>query len=65
MSDNGVEDVDQAERDAKLTLLRQIKASAANTTSAGYLKSLAAAYALTVGAKFGQLPGGLDVTVSK
>ncbi|TDZ43078.1 hypothetical protein [Mycobacteroides franklinii] len=65
MSENSVEDVDQAELEAKLTLLQQIKASAEKTTVPSALKNLAEAYALTVGAKFGKLPGGIDVQVSK
>lgn len=61
-------DVTQAEREAKLALLQQIKVkSEQSTTTASYLKDLAAAYALTVGAKHGYLPGGggVDVKVSK
>ncbi|WP_195168433.1 hypothetical protein [Mycobacteroides abscessus] len=66
VSDGGVEELDQAERDTKLTLLRRIKELAQSPMSASSLKDLAAAYALTVGAKFGQLPsGGVDVKVSK
>ena len=58
--------VDAAELDAKLTLLEQIKQSADATTVASNLERLAYAYALTVGASFGKLPGGpTNVNVSK
>jgi hypothetical protein len=50
--------IDAAERDAKLVLLEQIKKSAAATTSASALERLAYAYSLTVGGAFGKLPGG-------
>ncbi|MHC9292038.1 hypothetical protein ACRCUN_06195 [Mycobacterium sp. LTG2003] len=55
----------EAEEAAKVALLESIKASAEGTRVASYLKDLAFAYALTVGAKWGQLPGGgIDVDVS-
>lgn len=59
-------DINDAEREAKLALLAQIKYSAEKTAVPSALKDLAAAYALTVGAKWGELPGGgIDVKVSK
>ncbi|AEN79888.1 hypothetical protein SEA_PURGAMENSTRIS_31 [Mycobacterium phage Purgamenstris] len=60
-------DIDAAEDAARLALLRAIGKKAESTAlSAGQLKDLAAAFALTVGGKWGELPGGgIDVTVSK
>ncbi|SKV05525.1 Uncharacterised protein [Mycobacteroides abscessus subsp. bolletii] len=66
MSDDLADQVTTAELEARLVLLKQIKESAESTLVTSYLKDLAAAYALTVGAKFGELPGGgIDVKVSK
>lgn len=61
MSDDSV---DHAEQEAKLALLQQIKSKSEHVTTPSGLKDLATAYALTVGAKYGALPGG-DVKVSK
>lgn len=58
--------ISDAEATAKLALLKKIEALAPNLSTASGLKDLALAYALTVGAKWGDLPGGgIDVKVSK
>lgn len=51
------DEITEAQRAAKLALLRQIEASAAKTSTSSYLAHLAHAYALTVGAIPGKLPG--------
>lgn len=54
------------EDETRDALLEAIKAQAGKTAHEPYLKDLAAAFALTVGAKWGDLPGGgIDVSVSK
>lgn len=60
------DELNAAEREARLALLQQIKTTAGNISTASSLKDLAAAFALTVGARWGELPGGgIDVKVSK
>lgn len=55
-----------AEATAKLALLKRIEEIAPQLSTASGLKDAALAYALTVGSKWGHLPGGgIDVSVSK
>jgi hypothetical protein len=59
-------EVDAAELDARLTLLKQIKESANGTTSANLLERLSYAFALTTSAAYGKPPGGpTHVNVTK
>ncbi|CPR98336.1 Uncharacterised protein [Mycobacteroides abscessus] len=64
-SDDTLDPLQQAEREAKLALLQRITMLAGNPMAPSGLKDLAAAFALTVGAKYGELPGGIDVKVSQ
>lgn len=59
-----MDQIDAAERDAKLALLQQIKTMASGAPNAQTVERLAYAYALTVGGAFGKLPGGPVHTTS-
>jgi hypothetical protein len=52
-----LDQINTAESEAKLALLKKIGDLAGNTNVETKIQTLANAYALTVGAKFGELPG--------
>jgi hypothetical protein len=55
--DNVLDQIKTAENEAKLVLLQQIKELAGKTHVESKIQTLAHAYALTVGANLGKLPG--------
>lgn len=61
-----IDDINQAEDETRLALLTAIGKKAETVTAVSQLRDLSLAFALTVGAKLGQIPGGfVDVAVSK